>query len=273
MRVFSSNKELLKSINNHGLIGLVPTMGSLHDGHLSLVKRGLNNNDQVIVSIYINPTQFNNKEDLKAYPRNINKDLEKLRDFKDIIVYIPSDNDVYSRMTSKDYDFDELGKIMEGKYRPGHFNGVATIVEKLFKMFKPNNAYFGEKDFQQLSIIKTMVKKLGIKVNVISCETIREADGLAMSSRNEHMTKGERLIAGKINKFLIKAKEIYKNKKIDKIPVSMIDEINNLKNCKLEYFEIDNLSKYSSSLIDEGDRVFIACWIGKTRIIDNIKLK
>ena len=118
-----------------------------------------------------------------------------------------------------------------------------------------------------------MVKKLGIKVNVISCETIIEADGLAMSSRNEHMTKGERLIAGKINKFLIKAKEIYKNKKIDKIPVSIIDEINNLKNCKLEYFEIDNLSKYSSSLMDEGDRIFIACWVGKTRIIDNITLK
>ena len=140
MRVFSSNKELLKSINNQSLIGIVPTMGSLHDGHLSLVKKALNDNNQVIVSIYINPTQFNNKEDLKAYPRNIDKDLEKLRDFKDIIVYNPSDNDVYDKMTSKDYDFDELGKVMEGKYRPGHFNGVATIVEKLFKMFKPNYA-------------------------------------------------------------------------------------------------------------------------------------
>ena len=170
MRVFSSNKELLKSINNHGLIGIVPTMGSLHDGHLSLVRRALNNNDQVIVSIYVNPTQFNNKEDLKAYPRNIDKDLEKLRDFKDIIVYTPSDNDIYSKISSKDYDFDELGKVMEGKYRPDHFNGVATIVEKIFKMFKPNNAYFGEKDFQQLSIIKTMVKKLGqaiLKNNIL----------------------------------------------------------------------------------------------------------
>ena len=118
-----------------------------------------------------------------------------------------------------------------------------------------------------------MVKKLSISVNIISCETIREADGLAISSRNNHMTKEERLIAGEINKFMIKVKEIYKNKKIDKVPISIIDELNSLKNCKLEYFEIDNLSKYSSYLIDEGDRIFIACWIGKTRIIDNLALK
>ena len=166
-----------------------------------------------------------------------------------------------------------LDKILEGKYRPGHFNGVATIVEKLFDIFKPNNAYFGEKDFQQLSVIKTMVKKLSISVNIISCETIREADGLAMSSRNKHMTSEERLIAGKINKFMIKVKEIYKNKKIDKVPISIIDELDSLKNCKLEYFEIENLSKHSSSLTDEGDRIFIACWIGKTRIIDNLALR
>ena len=118
-----------------------------------------------------------------------------------------------------------------------------------------------------------MVKKLSISVNIISCETIREADGLAISSRNNHMTKEERLIAGKINKFMIKVKEIYKNEKIDKVPISIIDELNSLKNCKLEYFEIDNLSKHSSSLTDEGDRIFIACWIGKTRIIDNLALK
>ena len=146
-------------------------------------------------------------------------------------------------------------------------------MEKLFDIFSPNNAYFGEKDFQQLSIIKTMVKKHSINVNIISCETIRESDGLAMSSRNKHMTNEERLVAGKINKLMMKAKEIYKNKKIDKIPINIKDELNNMKNCKLEYFEIDNLSKYSSSLMDEGDRIFIACWIGKTRIIDNLPLK
>jgi len=271
--VFSSHKELLKSIDSNKLVGLVPTMGSLHKGHLSLVKRAVSENEQVIVTIYVNPTQFNDINDLKKYPRNLESDIHKLRNYKNIFIYSPTDKDLYQEVVSKNYDLDNLDKILEGKFRPGHFIGVATIVEKMFDIFNPDNAYFGEKDFQQLSIIKTMVKKLSISVNIISCNTIREADGLAMSSRNKHMTKEDRLIAGKINKFLIKAKEIYKNKKIDKIPVSMIDEINNLKNCKLEYFEIDNLSKYSSSLIDEGDRVFIACWIGKTRIIDNMKLK
>ena len=270
--MFSSHKELLKSVDSSKLVGLVPTMGSLHKGHLSLVERALSENEQVVITIYVNPTQFNDVKDLKQYPRNLESDIDKLRHYKNIFIYSPGDNDLYKEVVSKNYDLDNLDKILEGKFRPGHFSGVATIVEKMFDIFNPDNAYFGEKDFQQLSIIKTMVKKLGINVNIISCETIREADGLAMSSRNEHMTKGERLIAGKINKFLIKAKEIYKNKKIDKIPVSIIDEINNLKNCKLEYFEIDNLSKYSSSLMDEGDRIFIACWVGKTRIIDNITL-
>ena len=271
--MFSSHKELLKSLDSSKLVGLVPTMGSLHKGHLSLIKKAVSENEQVVVTIYVNPTQFNDINDLKKYPRNLESDIHKLRNYKNIFIYSPTDKDLYQEVVSKNYDLDNLDKILEGKFRPGHFSGVATIVEKMFDIFNPDNAYFGEKDFQQLSIIKTMVKKLGIKVNIISCETIREADGLAMSSRNENMTKGERLIAGKINKFLIKAKELCKNKKIDKIPVSMIDEINNLKNCKLEYFEIDNLSKYSSSLMDEGDRIFIACWVGKTRIIDNITLK
>ena len=265
--MFSSHKELLKSIDSNKLVGLVPTMGSLHKGHISLVERALSENEIVIVTIYVNPTQFNDINDLKQYPRNLESDIDKLRDYKNIFIYSPTDRDLYQEVISKNYDLDNLDKILEGKYRPGHFNGVATIVEKLFTIFNPNNAYFGEKDFQQLSIIKTMVKKLSISVNIISCKTVRESDGLAMSSRNKNMTTEERLIAGEINKFMIKVKEIYKNKKIDKVPISIIDELNSLKNCKLEYFEIDNLSKHSSSLTDEGDRIFIACWIGKTRII------
>ena len=271
--MFSSHKELLKSIDSNKLVGLVPTMGSLHKGHLSLVERALGENEQVIVTIYVNPTQFNDINDLKQYPRDLESDIDKLRDYKNIFIYSPRDKDIYQEIVSKNYDLDNLDKILEGKYRPGHFKGVATIVEKLFDIFNPNNAYFGEKDFQQLSIIKTMVKKLSISVNIISCRTVRESDGLAMSSRNKHMTKEERLIAGKINKFMIKVKEIYKNTKIDKVPVNIINELNSLKNCKLEYFEIDNLSKYSSCLTDEGDRVFIACLIGKTRIIDNLALR
>ena len=271
--MFSSHKELLKSVDSSKLIGLVPTMGSLHKGHLSLVKRALIENEQIIVTIYINPTQFNDINDLKQYPRNLENDIDKLRHYKDIFIYAPADKDLYQEVVSKKYDLDNLDNVLEGKFRPGHFDGVATIVEKLFNIFSPDNAYFGEKDFQQLSIIKIMVKKLSINVNIKSCETLREPDGLAMSSRNKNMTEEERLIAGKINKFMLMVKEVYKNSKIDKIPDNILDELNNLKNCKLEYFEIDNLSNYSSSLIDEGDRIYIACWIGKTRIIDNIKLK
>ena len=276
MRVFSTHKELLKSIDSNKLVGLVPTMGSLHDGHLHLIRRAIIENQQTIISIYVNPTQFNNKYDLIQYPRNLEEDLRKLKDFKNIFIYAPSDNDLYEDVISKSFDFDDLDKILEGKYRPGHFKGVATIVEKLFNLFNPNNAYFGEKDFQQLSIVKLMTKKLNLNVNVIACKTIREADGLAMSSRNKLMTKEERFYAGEISKLMIEAKQMYlknKNENIENIYDVVKNEFNKLKHCKLEYFEVENLSKYSSSIEDEGYRIFIACWIGRIRIIDNIALK
>ena len=276
MRVFSTHKELLKSIDSNKLVGLVPTMGSLHDGHLHLIRRAIIENQQTIISIYVNPTQFNNKYDLIQYPRNLEEDLRKLKDFKNIFIYAPSDNDLYEDVISKSFDFDDLDKILEGKYRPGHFKGVATIVEKLFNLFNPNNAYFGEKDFQQLSIVKLMTKKLNLNVNVIACKTIREADGLAMSSRNKLMTKEERFYAGEISKLMIEAKQMYlknKNENIENIYDVVKNEFNKLKHCKLEYFEVENLSKYSSSIKDEGYRIFVACWIGKIRIIDNIALK
>ena len=239
---------------------------------VSAILKICNDNNQEIVSIYINPTQFNNKEDLKAYPRNIDKDLEKLRGFKDIIVYNPSDNDVYDKMTSKDYDFDELGKVMEGKYRPGHFNGVATIVQKLFTMFKPNNAYFGEKDFQQLLIIKALVKKLKLRIKIIGCETIRDKFGLALSSRNNLMSKEEKGDAREINKLLFKAKKMYISYSVEEIREKVKEKLNSLNCCKLEYFEIDDLGRYSKFLVEDGKRIFIACWIGKTRLIDNIPI-
>ena len=276
MRVFSTHKELLKSIDSNKLVGLVPTMGSLHDGHLHLIRRAIIENQQTIISIYVNPTQFNNKYDLIQYPRNLEEDLIKLKDFKNIFIYAPSDNDLYEDVISKSFDFDDLDKILEGKYRPGHFNGVATIVEKLFNLFNPNNAYFGEKDFQQLSIVKLITKKLNLNVNVIACKTIREADGLAMSSRNKLMTKEERFYAGEISKLMIEAKQMYlknKNENIENIYDVVKNEFNKLKHCKLEYFEVENLSKYSSSIEDEGYRIFVACWIGRIRIIDNIALK
>ena len=274
MRVYSSHKELLKSIKHKLSVGLVPTMGSLHEGHLSLIEKAYSENDEVIVSIYVNPTQFNDKEDLKKYPRNIKEDLRKLNRFENIIVYTPENNDLYQKNeSSKQYDFGSFTNLMEGKHRPGHFDGVATIIEKLFKIFNPDNAYFGEKDFQQLLLIKTLTEQLDIKTNVVGCETIREADGLAMSSRNKLMSDKERKSAKEIIKLLLWAKEVYS--KFDFIQIK--DEIENrsklIDSFKLEYFEIMNLEEFSSiSKKNNETRAFMACRIGNIRLIDNIKL-
>ena len=249
-------------------------MGSLHEGHLSLIEKAYSENDEVIVSIYVNPTQFNDKEDLKKYPRNIKEDLLKLNRFENIIVYTPENNDLYQKNeSSKQYDFGSFTNLMEGKHRPGHFDGVATIIEKLFKIFNPDNAYFGEKDFQQLLLIKTLTEQLDIKTNVVGCETIREADGLAMSSRNKLMSDKERKSAKEIIKLLLWAKEAYS--KFDFIQIR--DEIKNrsklIDSFKLEYFEIMNLEDFSSiSKKNNETRAFIACRIGNIRLIDNIKL-
>jgi pantoate--beta-alanine ligase len=274
LRVYTSHKELLKSIKHKLSVGLVPTMGSLHEGHLSLIEKAYSENDEVIVSIYVNPTQFNDKEDLKKYPRNIKEDLLKLNRFENIIVYTPENNDLYQKNeSSKQYDFGSFTNLMEGKHRPGHFDGVATIIEKLFKIFNPDNAYFGEKDFQQLLLIKTLTEQLDIKTNVVGCETIREADGLAMSSRNKLMSDKERKSAKEIIKLLLWAKEVYS--KFDFIQIK--DEIENrsklIDSFKLEYFEIMNLEEFSSiSKKNNETRAFIACRIGNIRLIDNIKL-
>ena len=274
MRVYTSHKELLKSIKHKLSVGLVPTMGSLHEGHLSLIEKAYSENDEVIVSIYVNPTQFNDKEDLKKYPRNIKEDLLKLNGFENIIAYTPENNDLYQKNeSSKQYDFGSFTNLMEGKHRPGHFDGVATIIEKLFKIFNPDNAYFGEKDFQQLLLIKTLTEQLDIKTNVVGCETIREPDGLAMSSRNKLMSDKERKSAKEIIKLLLWAKEAYS--KFDFIQIR--DEIKNrsklIDSFKLEYFEIMNLEKFSSiSKKNNETRAFIACRIGNIRLIDNIKL-
>jgi pantoate--beta-alanine ligase len=274
LRVYTSHKELLKSIKDKLSVGLVPTMGSLHEGHLSLIEKAYSENDEVIVSIYVNPTQFNDKEDLKKYPRNIKEDLLKLNRFENIIVYTPENNDLYQKNeSSKQYDFGSFTNLMEGKHRPGHFDGVATIIEKLFKIFNPDNAYFGEKDFQQLLLIKTLTEQLDIKTNVVGCETIREADGLAMSSRNKLMSDKERKSAKEIIKLLLWAKEVYS--KFDFIQIK--DEIENrsklIDSFKLEYFEIMNLEEFSSiSKKNNETRAFMACRIGNIRLIDNIKL-
>jgi len=246
-------------------------MGSLHDGHLSIIKKALINDEIVIVSIFVNPKQFNDPRDLKKYPRNLKEDLEKLKVFNRIIVYAPNDTDVYNEEEDvKKYNLGEITKIMEGKLRPGHFDGVATIVEKLLSMFKPNNAYFGEKDFQQLLLIKELVRKIKLDVNIVGCTTIRESDGLAMSSRNKFLNKSDRESASQIIKLLERAKKMYKTSSAKDIKSDILKQANSIVNLKIEYFEIIDVSAF---LRDKKEvRAFIACKIGNTRLIDNIRI-
>lgn len=271
MRAYSSYKDIARLVEKVDSIGLVPTMGSLHDGHLSIIKRALIKNDIVIVSIYVNPKQFNDSNDLKKYPRNLEYDLEKIKIFNNVVVYAPNDRDVYNEGEEvKKYNFGEITEIMEGKSRPSHFDGVATIVEKLLVMFKPDNAYFGEKDFQQLILIKELVKKNKLDVNIIGCETIRESDGLAMSSRNKFLNKSERKSAGQIIKLLERAKKIYKTSSVKAIKSDILKQAYSIDNLTVEYFEILDVSDFSKD--KKEIRAFIACKIGNTRLIDNIRI-
>ena len=274
MRAYSSYKDINKLVDKFDSVGLVPTMGCLHEGHLSLIRRALGENEKVIVSIYVNPLQFNNTNDFKRYPRDIKNDLQKLKALRDIIVYVPDDNDIYQKdEMEKKYNFGQFTKIMEGKMRPGHFDGVATVVEKFLSMFNPSNAYFGEKDFQQLILIKALVKKQGLKVNIVGCETIREDDGLAMSSRNKLLSKLERKSAGNIIRLLKKARQIYRSSTIEETKINIIKDALMIENFNLEYFEILDISELSGFLNEEKEiRAFIACKVGKIRLIDNITI-
>ena len=206
-------RDFLNSIKTpNSTIGFVPTMGALHQGHLSLMQQSLAENNATVVSIFVNPTQFNNPEDLKKYPRTLDEDLKKITYLdQNIIVFAPSVDDIYEgKVVSVDFDFDGLENQMEGKFRPGHFNGVGTIVKRLFEIVTPTNAYFGEKDFQQLQIVKKMVTKNHLDVNIVSCEIYREANGVAMSYRNERLSASERENASIIYQTLLEAKEKFK---------------------------------------------------------------
>ena len=274
MRAYTSYKDIIKLVDKFDSVGLVPTMGSLHEGHLSLIRRALGENEKVIVSIYVNPLQFNNISDLKEYPRDIKNDLIKLKALSDILVYIPNDNDIYQKdEMKKKYNFGQLTKIMEGKMRPGHFDGVATVVEKLLRMFNPTNAYFGEKDFQQLILIKALVKEQELKVNIVGCGTIREDDGLAMSSRNKLLNNVERKSAGNIIRLLKKARQLYRSSTIEETKINILKDALMIENFNLEYFEILDISELSDFLNEEKEiRAFIACKVGNIRLIDNLTI-
>ena len=229
----------LKTIKTtNSTIGFVPTMGALHQGHLALMQRSLKENDDTVVSIFVNPTQFNNTEDLEKYPRTLEEDVKKMRGLSDkIILYAPSVDDIYEGNTmSQSFDFDGLENQMEGKFRPGHFNGVGTIVKRLFEIVTPTNAYFGEKDFQQLQIVKKMVEKNNLPVNVVGCPIFREENQLAMSSRNERLTSEERKEAAIIYKTLTEAKEVFQTKSPQETIEFVENSFKDNEKFDLEYF-------------------------------------
>ncbi len=263
----------LKKVRELGTIGFVPTMGALHRGHLSLVKRAVTENMAVVVSIFVNPTQFNDPGDLEKYPRTLESDLKLLEQTGCKVVFYPGAKEVYPEPDTRQFNFGQLETGMEGKHRPGHFNGVAQVVSKLFDMVKPHKAYFGLKDFQQLAIIKAMVKQLNLDIEIVPCEIVREANGLAMSSRNELLTPEERKNAAHIFDTLKKAKKQKGKISVSELENWVIKTINENPFLEVEYFEIvDNNQLQPVNNWNENIKTIgcVAAFCGNVRLIDNI---
>lgn len=281
MHVFNTKKDLqnyiTKNYSPNDSIGFVPTMGALHVGHISLVKRALNENKVVVVSIFVNPTQFNNSSDLENYPRSLEADvflLEKAN--KNIIVFAPSATDLYNgKPVSRNYDFQGLENQMEGKFRPGHFDGVGTVLTLLFEAVKPTSAYFGEKDFQQLQVVEKLVEIQQLPIKVVGCDIYREANGLAFSSRNERLTLEQRSEGKLLFDVLSKVKELFGTKSVVELNEMVIQKFENHPLFELEYFEIAAISDLKTAVkIQENQkyRAFLAVFADEVRLIDNIAL-
>jgi pantoate--beta-alanine ligase len=274
MQIIQTIAQLKSLLNANKTIGFVPTMGALHEGHLSLVSFAKSNNDITVVSIFVNPTQFNNHEDFQNYPQTLKSDLDKLSLHNVDIVFTPTEKEMYPEPDTRVFDFGTLDKMMEGKHRPGHFNGVAQIVSKLLAIVEPDKAYFGEKDFQQLTIIKQLVRQLNLPVHIMSCPTIREPDGLAMSSRNMRLSPSQRKNAALISQTLFKSQKLVKSFDVEKLKNWIIDNINKNPDLNVEYFEIvDDKELIPISSWDEPKNRIgcIAVNVGKIRLIDNIR--
>jgi pantoate--beta-alanine ligase len=274
-KTIKETREHLGKVREEGrLVGFVPTMGALHEGHLELVRRARKECGHVSVSIFVNPIQFNNPEDLARYPRTIETDLAMLEKEACDLVFMPSVDEMYPGPVKKKYDFGPLEQVMEGAFRPGHFNGVAIVVHRLFDIFSPDRAYFGEKDFQQLRIIEELVDQESLPVKIVRCPTVREADGLAMSSRNRRLTPGDREIAPMIFKTLASVK--------GKCPGLSPGELKTWAEGQLagaglqvEYFDIADagtLQPVSAWPSVQSAVACTACWLGGVRLIDNIIL-
>jgi pantoate--beta-alanine ligase len=268
---------LKRARQNHKSIGLVPTMGALHAGHIALVHRAVAENDVTVVSIFVNPTQFNDKNDLNNYPRTPEADCTLLEKAGATIVFIPAADEMYPEPDTRQFAFGELETVMEGQFRPGHFNGVAQIVSRLFDIVKPGRAYFGEKDFQQLAIIRDMVKQLNLNLDIVACPIVREADGLAMSSRNARLNPAQRQAAVNISKILNLSRGLRvkpamtASETVAGTKKWVVEQLNAVPELRVEYFDIVD-GQTLQSIHEWSDTTFpvgcIAVFDGDVRLID-----
>ncbi len=278
MKIIKNSKELTQILTEHKndneSIGFVPTMGALHEGHISLIRRSVNENMITVVSIFVNPTQFNDPDDLDKYPRNLDEDARLLKYEKVNYIFAPQEAEIYPEKDTRRFDFNGLDETMEGKYRKGHFNGVAQVVSRLLEIIPADRAYFGQKDFQQLAIVKYLVKNYmpQIDTKIVEGPTIREEDGLAMSSRNKHLSKSERLAAPIIHNTLAYYQARVNTMKVEEIKEEAVNKINAHPLLKVEYFEIVNNETLQpiDKIIPGQSTGCIAVYAGKTRLIDNI---
>jgi pantoate--beta-alanine ligase len=280
MKIYKTTKGLENALRvlraESKTIGLVPTMGALHAGHLSLVERCVAENDVCVVSVFVNPTQFNNQTDLEKYPRTLEADAALLAGAKCSILFAPSVKQIYPKPDTRVFDFGQLDKVMEGVHRPGHFNGVGQVVSRLFDIVKPGKAYFGEKDYQQLAIIRKMVKDYKYPIEIVGCPIVREKDGMALSSRNMRLSKDERKRAVRISQTLFKSVEMAATKSLEEVKQWVIDEINKDSILNVEYYDIVNSETMQSvKSWKDADKITgcITVYCGEVRLIDNIQYK
>ena len=278
MKIVKGIKELkgylVDSKRNGKRIGLVPTMGALHKGHLSLVERCVRENDICVVSVFVNPTQFNDKHDLETYPRTLEADCALLESAGCDFVFAPSVEEMYPEPDTRTFDFGTVMQVMEGAKRPGHFNGVAQVVSKLFYIVEPDNAYFGEKDFQQIAVIRAMVKQLQIPVQINACPIVREADGLALSSRNTRLTPALRQKAPLIARTLQESKALAATKSVREVIDYVVNTLNADPDLEVEYYEIVDGDSLVSIQDWKDTSYAVGCvtvYCGEVRLIDNIK--
>ncbi|MBP3726957.1 MAG: pantoate--beta-alanine ligase [Bacteroidaceae bacterium] len=282
MNIYHSNADLqnaLFDLRKQGKsVGLVPTMGALHEGHASLVRRSVKENDVTVVSVFVNPTQFNDKEDLKHYPRTLEADCAMLDEIGADYVFAPTVEEMYPTPDTRQFEYPPVSTVMEGAHRPGHFNGVCQVVSRLFYIVKPDRAYFGEKDWQQIAVVKAMVKHLGIKVDIVECDIVREEDGLAMSSRNTRLTPEERQIAPNIYRVLKESLDYAKTHEVKETHDFVVDSLNAIDGLEVEYYSIvegDTLQEVESWQESPHIVGCITVYCGATpiRLIDHITYK